>query len=81
MEINLSNEMIEKIISVALGRLEKLRDEEQNAKEWIKVRSAFEREENLKNAYIYLENIEKAKEDAKEVHELFFELLKEIESK
>ena len=72
MEINLSNEMIEKIISVALGRLEKLRDEEQNAKEWIKVRSAFEREENLKNAYIYLENIEKAKEDAKEVHELFF---------
>ena len=81
MEINLSNEMIEKIISVALGRLEKLRDEEQNAKEWIKVRSAFEREENLKKAYIYLENIEKAKEDAKEVHELFFELLKEIESK
>ena len=54
MEINLSNEMIEKIISVALGRLEKLRDEEQNAKEWIKVRSAFEREENLKNAYIYI---------------------------
>lgn len=81
MEINLSNEMIEKIISVALGRLEKLRDEEQNAKEWIKVRSAFEREENLKNAYIYLENIEKAKEDAKEVHELFFELLKEVTSK
>ena len=81
MEINLSNEMIEKIISVALGRLEKLRDEEQNAKEWIKVRSAFEREENLKNVYIYLENIEKAKEDAKEVHELFFELLKEKASK
>ena len=81
MEINLSNEMIEKIISVALGRLEKLRDEEQNAKEWIKVRSAFEREENLKNAYIYLKNIEKAKEDAKEVHKLFCELLKEVESK
>ena len=54
MEINLSNEMIEKIISVALGRLEKLRDEEQNAKEWIKVRSAFEREENLKNANAFL---------------------------
>ena len=81
MEINLSNEMIEIIISVALGRLEKLRDEEQNAKEWIKVRSAFEREENHKNAYINLEYNEKAKEDAKEVHELFFELLKEIESK
>ena len=76
MEINLSNEMIEKIISVALGRLEKLRDEEQNAKEWIKVRSAYEREENLKNAYIYLENIKKAKSDAEEVYRLFMELMK-----
>ena len=76
MEINLSNEMIEKIISVALGRLEKLRDEEQNAKEWIKVRSAFEREENLKNAYIYLENIKKAKSDTEEVYRLFMELMK-----
>ena len=76
MEINLSNEMIEKIISVALGRLEKLRDEEQNAKEWIKVRSAYEREENIKNAYIYLENIKKAKSDAAEVYRLFMELMK-----
>lgn len=76
MEINLSNEMIEKIISVALGRLEKLRDEEQNAKEWIKVRSAFEREENLENAYIYLENIKKAKSDTEEVYRLFMELMK-----
>ena len=76
MEINLSNEMIEKIISVALGRLEKLRDEEQNAKEWIKVRSAFEREENLKNVYIYLENIKKAKSDTEEVYRLFMELMK-----
>ena len=76
MEINLSNEMIEKIISVALGRLEKLRDEEQNAKEWIKVRSTFEREENLKNAYIYLENIKKAKSDTEEVYRLFMELMK-----
>ena len=76
MEINLSNEMIEKIISVALGRLEKLRDEEQNAKEWIKVRSAFEREENIENAYIYLENIKKAKSDAEEVYRLFMELMK-----
>ena len=76
MEINLSNEMIEKIISVALGRLEKLRDEEQNAKEWIKVRSAYEREENLKNAYIYLENIKKAKSDTEEVYRLFMELMK-----
>ena len=76
MEINLSNEMIEKIISVALGRLEKLRDEEQNAKEWIEVRSAFEREENIKNAYIYLENIKKAKSDAEEVYRLFMELMK-----
>ena len=76
MEINLSNEMIEKIISVALGRLEKLRDEEQNAKEWIKVRSAFEKEENLKNVYIYLENIKKAKSDTEEVYRLFMELMK-----
>ena len=76
MEINLSNEMIEKIISVALGRLEKLRDEEQNAKEWIKVRSAFEREENLENAYIYLENIKKAKSDTEDVYRLFMELMK-----
>ena len=76
MEINLSNEMIEKIISVALGRLEKLRDEEQNAKEWIKVRSAYEREENLENAYIYLENIKKAKSDTEEVYRLFMELMK-----
>lgn len=76
MEINLSDEMIKKIISVALGRLEKLRDEEQNAKEWIKVRSAFEREENLKNAYIYLENIKKAKSDTEEVYRLFMELMK-----
>ena len=66
MEINLSNEMIEKIISVALGRLEKLRDEEQNAKEWIKVRSAYEREENIK----------KAKSDTEEVYRLFMELMK-----
>ena len=76
MEINLSNGMIEKIISVALGRLEKLRDEEQNAKEWIKVRSAYEREENIKNAYIYLENIKKAKSDTEEVYRLFMELMK-----
>ena len=78
MQINLSNETIEKIISVVLGRLEKLRDEEQNAKEWIAVHSAFEREENLKNAYIYLKNIEKSKADAEYVYSLFNKLSEKL---
>ena len=71
MEINLSNEMIEKITCVAFGRVNQLKRniEEENNKNAI-----TEREKRVKS--IYLKALNKALLDAKEVHETFLEMLK-----
>lgn len=74
MEINLSNEMIEKITRVAFGRYQSLRRhiEEVEAEE-----TTNHRENARKN--ILLKDLNRAKEDADEVHKLFLELLEQIE--
>ena len=75
MEINLSNEMIEKITCVAFARVNQLRRniEEENSKE-----VSTEREKTVKR--IYLKDLEKALSDAKEVHETFLEILEMTEN-
>lgn len=74
MEINLSNEMIEKITRVAFGRYQTLRRqiEEVEAEE-----TTNYRENARKN--ILLKDLNRAKEDADEVHKLFLELSEQIE--
>ena len=76
MEINLSAEMIEKIIFVSAGRLSDLKAKEEAVKNSIAVG-----ETQIRRKHMQLKDIEKAKEDAKEVHALFLELLEEVESR
>ena len=75
MEINLSNEMIEKITCVAFGRLQALKKEEEAVKESMAVG-----ERAIARMHLLLKDIERAKEDAKEVHSLFAELLEQVEA-
>ena len=76
MEINLSAEMIEKIAFVSAGRLSDLK-----AKEEVVKNSMAVGETQIRRKHMQLKDIEKAKEDAGEVHALFLELLEEVESK
>ena len=76
MEINLSEEMIEKITYVSAGRLSDLKEREETVKNSMAVG-----ETQIRRKHMQLKDIEKAKEDAKEVHALFLELLEEVESK
>ena len=75
MEINFSNEMIEKITCVANGRV---RDLYAKIKEVNERDAITDREKARKN--ILLKDLNKALADAEEVHSLFFELFAEIES-
>lgn len=76
MEINLSNEMIEKITCVVFGRLQDLKEKEENTKQWMAVGKT-----QIARKHLLLNEIEKAKEDAEEVHSLFLELLEQINNK
>lgn len=73
MEINLSIEMIEKIACVSAGRLSDLKAKEETVKNSMAVG-----ETQIKRKHMQLKDIEKAKADAEEVHDLFLELLEEI---
>lgn len=72
MEINLSEEMIEKITCVSFGRLQGLKEKEKNTKEWMAVG-----ETQIKRKHMQLEEIKKAKADAEEVHDLFRSMMEE----
>ena len=76
MNINLSTEMIEKIACMSARRLSDLDEKEKLVKESIAVGNT-----QIKRKHIQLKDIEKAKEDAEEVHTLFLELLEAVESK
>lgn len=73
MEINLSVEMIEKITCVSAGRLSDLKEKEDAVKNSMAVG-----ETQIRRKYMQLQDIEKAKADAKEVHDLFLEMLEYI---
>lgn len=74
MEINLSAEMIEKIAYVSAGRLSDLKEKEKIVKGSMAVG-----ETQIRRKRMQLKDIEKAKVYAEEVHDLFLELLKEVE--
>lgn len=74
MTINLSEEMIYKITCVAFGRLQGLNEKEEAWKNSMAVGQS-----QIAKKHLMLNEIENAKEDAKEVHELFLELLEQIE--
>ena len=76
MEINLSEEMIEKITYVSAGRLSDLKAKEEAVKNSMAVG-----ETQIRRKHMQLKDIEKAKADAEEVHALFLDLLEEVESK
>ena len=75
MEINLSNEMIEKITCVANGRVRELHRKIKEANE---MDAVLDREKARKN--ILLNDLNKALAEAEEVHSLFFGLLSEQEA-
>lgn len=72
MEINLSTEMIEKIVYVSAARLMDLKIKEKNIKDTIAIG-----ETQIRRKQIHLKDIEKSKADAEDVHALFLELLEE----
>ena len=74
MEINLSEEMIEKITCTAWGRVRELKRKIDDAE---KEKAENSREEVRKN--ILIKDLKKALADAEEVHELFIAMLNEIE--
>ena len=73
MEINLSEEMIEKITYVSAGRLSDLKAKEEAVKNSMAVG-----ETQIRRKRMQLKDIEKAKADAEEVYALFLELLEEL---
>lgn len=72
MTINLSKEMIKTIARIARGRLLDLEERERWAKGSIAVG-----EQQIARRHKQLKAIEKRKEEAKEVHALFMELLEQ----
>lgn len=76
MEINLSEEMIEKIACVANGRINDLKSKEKLIKDSMAVG-----ETQIRRKHMQLKDIEKAKADAEEVHDLFLELLEESDTR
>ena len=76
MEINLSEEMIEKITYVSAGRLSDLKAKEEAVKNSMAVG-----ETQIRRKHMQLKDIEKAKSDAEKVHALFLDLLEEVESR
>lgn len=73
MEINLSEEMIEKIACVAFGRRQSLR---KMIEEVEKRDTAGYRDEAIKR--ITLKDLNKALDDAEEVHSLFWGMMEEL---
>ena len=73
MEINLSEEMIEKITLVSAGRLSDLKEREETVKNSMAVGKT-----QIRRKHMWLKDIEKAKADAEEVQALFWELWKEV---
>lgn len=72
MQINLSDEMIRKIVYVSAARLMDLRIKQNNIKDSFAVG-----ETQIKRKQMQLKDIEKAKSDAEDVYTLFLELLEE----
>lgn len=70
MEINLSNEMIEKITCVAFGRIQDLKRKEKETKESLAVG-----ERQIARKHLLIKEIQKARADAEDVHELFSSML------
>lgn len=73
MEINLSNEMIEKITRVAFGRKNSLRRKIDE----VEAESTINYREEAKKK-ILLNDLNKALNDATEIHELFLEMMEEL---
>lgn len=74
MQINLSIEMIEKIVCVSAGRLSDLKSKEEAVKNSMAVG-----ETQIRRKHMQLKDIEKAIADAEEVHTLFLELLEQVD--
>ena len=70
MTINLSDEMIKKITCISFGRVRELR---RKIKEAEQMENTTQRQATKKS--IYLKDLNKALEDAKEVHNMFLEML------
>lgn len=73
MEINLSKEMIEKITCVAFGRVQDLKQKENEAHERIAVG-----ERQIARKRLLIKDIQMARAEAEEVHEMFLSMLDEI---
>ena len=74
MEINLSQEMIEKITCVAFGRVQDLKQKEKETHERIAVG-----ERQIARKHLLIKDIQRARADAEEVHELFLSMLEELQ--
>ena len=74
MEINLSKEMIEKITCVGFGRVQDLKQKEKETHERIAVG-----ERQIARKHLLIKEIQKARADAEEVHELFLSMLEELQ--
>ena len=74
MEINLSNEMIEKITRTAWARVRQLKRDISNEEQ----KESENYRESAKKK-IYLNDLRKSLSDAEDVHELFLELLNQLE--
>lgn len=68
MEINLSEEMIRKVTEISFARINEL-----------KRKIADNEKPTTQRKRIYLYDLNKALEDAKEVHDLFSQLLEEVD--
>ena len=74
MEINLSQEMIEKITCVAFGRVQDLKQKEKETHERIAVG-----ERQIARKHLLIKDIQSARADAEEVYELFLSMLEELQ--
>lgn len=69
MEVNLSMEMIEKITKVAFGRIHDLKQKRSETEERLAVGDC-----NIRRKHLLLKEIDRAIEDAEDVHELFLSM-------
>ena len=74
MEINLSQEMIEKITCVAFGRVQDLKQKEEESHERIAVG-----ERQIARKHLLINDFQRARADEEEVHELFLSMLEELQ--
>ena len=76
MEINLSNEMVEKIATISFARVRELKRKIAVAE--VNQKEATNSKESLQKRFL-INDLNKDLKDAKEVHRVFLELLEEIE--